>query len=77
MNMYHKALLCWNFQRDIDQGKVMITQDDISDYLIFPAWGDRTSLSSDPKYEQQFHMPVQPQQTTRYTGLELGTKISK
>ena len=71
MNMYHKALLCWNFQRDVDQGKVMVTED------VFSPWGEAASSSSEHRSEQCLQLSSQPQQTIPYIESDLRTKISK
>ena len=71
MNIYHKSLLYWNFQRDVDQGKVIVTED------VFSTWGDSASSSSKHRSEPSFQMSSQPQQTIQYMENDLRTKISK
>ncbi|XP_065662266.1 KICSTOR complex protein SZT2 isoform X3 [Hydra vulgaris] len=60
MNIYHKALFCWNFQRDIDRYKI----DSWNQEFIFLTKESKAMLSP------------QTQQTIRYKEFELQTKIS-
>lgn len=76
MNIYHKALLCWNFQRDLDRTKVITYMDGMGDFSNLFAWGDVISFSSDSN-PQSLSIPPQPQQTMRYMELDLRTKISR
>jgi len=61
----------------IDQDKVMMSPEDLSDYLLLSNWVDRVSLSSDQRNDQQYHLPPQPQQTMRYAENDLKIKISR
>lgn len=72
MNLYHKALFCWNFQRDIDRDKIDTYQDIRSNTssLILPSLKD--TLAKDTSKT----LPAQPQQTMKYMEFALQTKIS-
>lgn len=76
MNIYHKALLCWNFQRDLDRTKVMEGVGNKGNTSHQFTWGDVISYSSDIN-QQSLNISPQPQQTMRYTEFDLRTKISR
>lgn len=74
MNMYHKALFCWNFQRDIDRDKIDSYQDTRG--LMFAT---QSSLENIGYLNTTLKdtLPPKPQQTMRYMEFELQTKISR
>ena len=73
MNIYHKAMFCWNFQRDVDSGKIDSHQDNRS---CVPG-SMLPSLTDNQTKDPANILPPQPQQTMRYKEFELDTKISR
>ena len=61
MNVYHNALFCWNFQRDIDTYKI-------------DSWNKEFNFLTK---ESKPMLSPQTQQTIRYMEFELQTKISR
>ena len=73
MNIYHKAMFCWNFQRDVDSCKIDSHQDNRS---CVPG-SMLPSLTDNQTKDPANILPPQPQQTMRYKEFELDTKISR
>lgn len=75
MNMYHKSLFCWNFQRDIDRDKIDSYQDSSDNSTHLLTWADSMCLTPSQR-DVSLSLPPQPQQTTRYNQLDLQTRLS-
>lgn len=76
MNMYHKSLFCWNFQRDIDRDKIDSYQDSSDNSTHLLTWADSMCLTPSQR-DVSLSLPPQPQQTTRYNQLDLQTRLSR
>ena len=76
MNLYHKALYCLHFQRDIDRHKIDSSKTGSEVDSSLPHWTDYFDCAA-PYKEVPVTTQPQPRQTMQYIAFNIQTRITR